>query len=82
MNPPYGSKQLFDWCYKAVHEVYMGDALLVCALLPAKPEQEWWGQTNIAKHIQFIRGRLNFNGMKHNAQFPSVVVVWHRDIVR
>ena len=88
MNPPYSPKGLYDWCHKAWHAVhgFTGDtsieAVLVCALLPAKPEQEWWQFVDHSQHIQFIRGRVTFAGAKGCAQFPSVIVVWHKRIIR
>lgn len=29
-----------------------------------------------ADEIRFIRGRLKFKGAKHNAPFPSVIVIY------
>lgn len=51
--------------------------MTVVALLPARTDTRWWHDCVMkAKEIRFIKGRLRFDGHKHNAPFPSAVVVW------
>ena len=87
MNPPYG-RGIGKWVEKAVHEVREGDADLVVALLPAKTGPKWW-QDNILQRVstmewvdmeadlvQFLPGRLQFEGEKARAPFDSAIVAW------
>lgn len=73
MNPPYG-REIGLWMKKAYEESLKG-CIVVC-LVPAKTETRWWH--DYARHgIPFwIKGRLQFGGVKVNAPFSSVVVVF------
>lgn len=75
MNPPYGRNVTGKWVKKAYDESVKG--ALVCCLLPARTDVKWfhdyclpWGK------IEFIRGRLTFEGAKDCAPFPSMIVVF------
>ena len=83
MNPPYSSKEIERWVSKAVHEVDYGGTDLVVALLPVRTGRPYWqdyvmSSTShvIANHVEFLRGRLTFEGEKGCAPFNSAVVCW------
>lgn len=63
-----------DWVRKAYESAREG-ALVVC-LLPARTDAAWWHDYAMKGEVEFIRGRLKFGGAKHNAPFPSAVVVF------
>lgn len=73
MNPPYGT-QVGAWLCKAYHEAQAG-ATAVC-LVPSRTETAWWHDYCMKGEIRFIRGRLKFSGAKHNAPFPSAIVIF------
>lgn len=78
MNPPYG-KDLGQWILKAWRETCLpGHARRVVCLLPARTDTRWWHDyvQKYAARIEFIRGRLKFEGALHNAPFPSAIVVF------
>jgi hypothetical protein len=54
MNPPYG-KEIVKWINKARQEVWLGNAGMVVALVPARTDVRWW-QDNVltgVKRIEF-----------------------------
>ena len=86
MNPPYGSL-IGQFMHKAYDEANRG-ATVVC-LVFAKTETKWWWETARFGEVRFINGRIKFGGAKHNAPFPSAVVIfgpsilpkmWHWDV--
>jgi phage N-6-adenine-methyltransferase len=73
MNPPYG-KEIGKWVKKA-YESSLSGATVVC-LLPARTDTRWFHDYCVLGKIEFIRGRLKFGDSKHNAPFPSMIVVF------
>lgn len=74
MNPPYGAG-LPRWIAKADREARLGATIV--ALLPARTDTAWWHDYIDGKRwVRFLRGRVTFEGAKHNAPFPSVIVVF------
>jgi len=73
MNPPYG-RAIANWVEKAYNESLDG-ATVVC-LLPARTDTKWWHDYCTKGEIRFQRGRIKFGKSKHNAPFPSAVVVF------
>lgn len=74
MNPPYG-REISHWMRKAYEESRKG-ATVVC-LVPARTDTRWFHDFVYGKaEIRFVRGRLKFGDAKHNAPFPSMVVVY------
>lgn len=74
MNPPYG-REIGQWVRKAVAE--KANTITV-GLLPSRTDTVWWHACVMAhaSQVSFIKGRLRFQGAKHSAPFPSVIVVW------
>ena len=76
MNPPYG-REIGRWIKKATEEVRENAEQIVC-LLPARTDTSWWHEyvEPHAAAIRFIRGRIRFEGARHSAPFPSVIVIF------
>lgn len=79
MNPPYG-REISKWVKKAYDESRR-DGVRVVALLPARTCTAWWHEWVVkAKEIRFLRGRLRFVGARWDAPFPSVVVLFEKEV--
>lgn len=72
MNPPYG-RQIGHWMRKA-YESSLAGATVVC-LVPARTDTAWWHDFAAKGEVRFIRGRLQFDGVK-DAPFPSAIVIF------
>jgi site-specific DNA-methyltransferase (adenine-specific) len=70
-NPPYG-RQIRKWLERAM------EAEVAAFLLPARVDTRWFHELCLpyASEIRFIKGRLKFGGARHNASFPSMVVIF------
>ena len=79
MNPPYG-RTIRHWVEKAYTSSLMG-ATVVC-LLPARTDTRWFHEYCQYGKITFIKGRLKFGGCKNNAPFPSMIVVFVKNVQR
>lgn len=73
MNPPYG-RTIKTWMKKAYEESLKG--VTVVCLVPSRTDTIWWHDYAVKGDIEFIKGRLKFNGHKNSAPFPSAVVVF------
>lgn len=74
MNPPYGRK-IGVWVKKARNEAECG--ALVVGLLPARTDTAWFHEhVDRHAHIEFLRGRIKFEGAVSSAPFPSMIAVW------
>jgi site-specific DNA-methyltransferase (adenine-specific) len=80
-NPPYG-RDLFRWVDKACKEtLYFERCTLSCLLLPARTDTKWFHEIVIPHgEFEFIKGRIKFVGAKHVAPFPSMIVVFQREV--
>jgi site-specific DNA-methyltransferase (adenine-specific) len=77
LNPPYSQVEAF--VKKASCEADKG-AIIVC-LLPARTDTKWWHEYVLkASEIRFIKGRIKFRGAENSAPFPSVIVIFRKDI--
>lgn len=72
-NPPYG-RAIGKWVKKAFESARNG-TVVVC-LIPARTDTAWWHDYATKGTIRFIRGRLRFGNAKHNAPFPSALVIF------
>ena len=72
MNPPYSN--VSEWVEKAYVEAQRG-AVVVC-LLAARTDTKWFHEFCLKGHIEFIKGRLKFEGAKSSAPFPSMIVTF------
>lgn len=79
MNPPFG-REIHSWMWKALNAAILG-ATVVC-LVPARTCTKWWHDcAEKASERRFIRGRIKFEGAKHNAPFPCAVVVFRPSVL-
>lgn len=77
INPPYGRGLLAPFIKKAYSEVRFGSCEVVVALLPVRTEQAWFHDYVLNKaQIEFLRGRVKYDGLSTGAPFPSMVVTW------
>jgi phage N-6-adenine-methyltransferase len=74
MNPPYG-RQIGAWIRKAYESAQADIAIVVC-LVPARTDTAWWHDYCMRGEIRYLRGRLKFGNAKHNAPFPSAIVIF------
>jgi hypothetical protein len=73
VNPPYSD--LAKWIKKSYEEHKKGK--IVVMLIPSRTDTKAWHEYIMkAQDIRFIKGRLKFGDAKHNAPFPSVIVVF------
>ena len=73
-NPPYG-KDIVRWVRKASESAQNGATVVL--LVHARTDTRWFHDYIYGKaEIRFVKGRLKFGGSKHNAPFPSMVVVF------
>src|SRR5262249_14326788 len=76
VNPPY-NRSLSRWTAKAKAEVAQGNAEVVIALLPARPDTSYWHRDVAGSaSVFFLQGRLKFGNADQVAPFPSCLVVW------
>ncbi len=65
------------WLNRAAFMVRIGQADLVCGLIPARTDTRWWhGPVAEATEIRLIKGRLKYGDAGNCAPFPSAVVIW------
>lgn len=75
-NPPYG-REIGKWVEKAAKS----SKATVVMLLPARTDTRWFHDWIYEKaEIRFIKGRLKFGGQKNAAPFPSMVVIFERNL--
>jgi len=78
MNPPYG-REIGVWVEKLVSEHKAGRTIEAIALVPARPDTQWWQQLRDFPAC-FVTGRLKFGGLEDSAPFPSAVFYLGNDI--
>jgi len=79
MNPPYG-RQIGKWVKKAFEERGNDGKTTIVCLIPSRTCTAYWHDyIEGFAHVRFIRGRLNFRGSKHNAPFPSAIVIFESE---
>jgi len=77
LNPPYG-RTIGTWMRKARHEVRVGHALVVVALVPVRTDARWW-QSNVVEArpqplVRFWPRRIRYHDQ--DAPFASAMVVY------
>ena len=74
VNPPFG-REIGKWIKKGYKESQKNKTVVF--LIPARTDTKWWHEYIMkATEIRFIKGRLRFGGAKHNAPFPSCIVIF------
>lgn len=76
-NPPY-NRGIPPFLERAV------EAQIAVFLLPARTDTKWFHNIVLpnASEIRFVRGRLRFGEAKNGAPFPSMIVVFSRELVQ
>lgn len=87
-NPPYSRNEQIRWVDRAFRETEMHRSTdLVCMLLPADTSTRLWhdyiwdaekNQPRPYVTVEFLKGRVKFNGSKTAAKFGSALVVFRR----
>ena len=76
-NPPYG-RSIGEWVRKAAE----CDTTVVM-LLPARTDTRWFHEYIYGKaEIRFVKGRLKFGDGTTSAPFPSMVVVFRKQVIK
>lgn len=78
-NPPYG-RQIKNWVRKACETAK--DGYTTVMLIPARTDTRWFHTYVYQKpniEIRFIKGRLKYGNSKHNAPFPSMILIFRGD---
>ena len=75
MNPPYG-REIGKWVNKAFVSTAMHEADVVVCLLPARTDTQWFHQWCKQAQVEFLEGRIQFDGATGPAPFPSMIVVF------
>jgi site-specific DNA-methyltransferase (adenine-specific) len=74
-NPPYN--EVNHWVKKCHDESQKGSTVVM--LIPARTDTKYFHDYIYGKaEIRFLKGRLKFGNAKHNAPFPSMVVVYKK----
>jgi len=74
-NPPYG-RSIGMWVKKAYES-----KTTVVLLVPARTDTKWFHDYVLGKaEVRFVKGRLKFGGCKNSAPFPSMLVVYRKEI--
>ena len=77
-NPPYGSA-IKHWVKKCHDEAQKGT--LVVMLIPARTDTSYFHDYTYHKaELRFVRGRLKFGNAEQGAPFPSMVVVYNKEL--
>lgn len=65
---------------KAVTEVWTERARRVVCLVPVRTDTAWWHRYVLpfAAEIQYLRGRVRFEGAASSAPFPSAVLLFEK----
>ncbi len=72
LNAPSG-RVIEKWVTKLVGEYENGDVTGAIALLPARPETQWWQQ--LAQYpVCLVRGRMHVNSSEKPVSYPSAVL--------
>lgn len=78
-NPPYG-REIGQWVKKAFDSVAHTHTLVVM-LIPARTDTKWFHEYIYRKQeVRFVRGRLKFGNSQNAAPFPSMVVVFGKEV--
>ena len=77
VNPPYSETP--KWLEKGWEEYKKGKTVVY--LIPSRTDTKWWHKYCMkADEIRFIKGRLQFEGTKYSAPFPSCIVIFRNSL--
>ena len=79
VNPPYG-RVIGDWVKKSYEESRKENTKVVM-LVPSRTDTRWFHDYIYGKsEIRFIKGRLKFGDGKNSAPFPSMLVIFDKEL--
>ena len=76
-NPPYG-RGIGEWVAKC-----SGHKGLAVMLIPARTDTKWFHEYIYQKpnaEVRFVKGRLKFGNSSNSAPFPSMVIVFNKEV--
>jgi phage N-6-adenine-methyltransferase len=89
VNPPYNT-EINEWLYKADQELQHNSLVKnIVFLLPVRSDTRWFhkyiydDETNQFRRgvkIRFIKGRLKFGNARNAAPFPSMIVIFSKNV--
>lgn len=78
-NPPYSNKQQTEWVRKCYEHAQNGGVAVM--LIPARTDTARFHQYIYGKaEIRFIQGRLKFGNSINSAPFPSMILVFRKQM--
>lgn len=77
MNPPYG-RGIGKFVKRAYEQ--SKERIVVVCLLPARTDTKWFHEYCTKGKIKFLKGRLKFSGHKNPAPFPSMIVIFGKNV--
>lgn len=80
INPPYSN--IANFMDKAILEIKKGNAHTIVFLVPARTDTKWFHNyvLKFNGEIRFIKGRLRFNNSKNPAPFPSLIIIFRKEV--
>jgi site-specific DNA-methyltransferase (adenine-specific) len=79
INPPYSNIRAF--LEKGIEEVNNGNSNVCVFLIPSRTDTKWFHDLIYNKaEIRFIKGRLKFGEGKNSAPFPSMIVIFRKEL--
>ena len=79
VNPPYG-RVIGNWVKKSYEESRKENTKVVM-LVPSRTDTRWFHDYIYGKsEIRFIKGRLKFGDGKNSAPFPSMLVIFDKEL--
>lgn len=89
VNPPYNT-EINEWLYKADLELKYNPRIHhIVFLLPVRTDTRWFHkyiydqETEYYRQnvdVRFIKGRLKFGNAKNTAPFPSMIVIFNKNV--
>lgn len=79
LNPPYSKCK--EFVEKAYAEMQLGAKTVM--LIPSRTDTKWFHNFIYRKEgveIEFIKGRLKFGDSKNSAPFPSMLVIFNKEL--
>ena len=80
VNPPYNNQRAFF--EKGLKELEKENVRVLVYLVPARTDTKLFHELIYGKsEIRFIKGRLKFGNSNNSAPFPSMVVIYKKEVV-
>jgi phage N-6-adenine-methyltransferase len=74
LNPPFSKMR--EFMAKCAEEASKGAKIV--ALVPSRSDTRWFHESVLGNaRLEFVKGRLKFNGSKNSAPFPSMLCIFN-----